>query len=172
VAQVRYDRYSPYFQRPHEYGLKLRRFDFYPLIYPFGEESLANMAYFFMDENYEAPHLRALSPWMGKLWKAIEHWRSRWRGADGLLAPELTLRHEGGEPRVVDTRSGQRLERELTAGQAALLAALDRPRLVADLDGLLGSACAGALAELDEWGLVWREEGRAMSLVQAEDGHG
>jgi ribosomal peptide maturation radical SAM protein 1 len=40
VAQVRYDRYSPYHQRPQEWGLKLRRFDFYPLIYPFSEESL------------------------------------------------------------------------------------------------------------------------------------
>ena len=167
VAQVRYDRYSPYFQRPEEYGLKLRRFDFYPLIYPFSEESLANLAYFFMDENYDAPHLRALSPWMAPLWQAIGHWRSRWGGADGLLAPVLELRTENGSARVTDTRSGQRVERDVSGNAARLLEALDRPRLESDLAGLLGFDGAGELAELDAWGLIWREEGRAMSLVQA-----
>ncbi|HZM00864.1 MAG TPA: RiPP maturation radical SAM C-methyltransferase [Planctomycetota bacterium] len=167
VAQVRYDRYSPYFQRPGEYGLKLRRFDFYPLIYPFGEESLARMAYFFMDENYEAAHVQALSRWMGKLWEQVQHWRTRWLVSDGLLPPALELQLEGEAARVVDTRSGRRVERELSGPRARLLAALDRPRLESDLEGLLGTPCAADLAELDEWGLVWREDGRAMSLVQA-----
>jgi len=171
VAQVRYDRYSPYFQRPGDWGLRLRRFDFYPLIYPFGEESLANLAYFFMDENYEAPHLAALAPWMGRLWQAVQHWRSRWRGADGALPPVLALETAEGETRVLDTRSGRRVERGLTARQAALLAALDRPRQTSDLDALLGFDCAADLKELDGWGLLWREDGRAMSLVQPGDGH-
>jgi len=179
VAQVRYDRYSPYHQRPQEWGLKLRRFDFYPLIYPFSEESLEQMAYFFMDENYEAPYLQALSPWMGKLWQAVQHWRSRWQGRDGALPPALVLQREGAAERVIDTRSGRRVERDVSGLKARLLEALDRPRLQSDLESLLGVECASELAELDEWGLIWREDGRALSLVEAGpanggegDGHG
>jgi len=179
VAQVRYDRYSPYHQRPQEWGLKLRRFDFYPLIYPFSEESLEQMAYFFMDENYEAPYLQALSPWMGKLWQAVQHWRSRWQGRDGALPPALVLQREGAAERVIDTRSGRRVERDVSGLKARLLEALDRPRLQSDLESLLGVECATELAELDEWGLIWREDGRALSLVEAGpanggegDGHG
>src|SRR4051812_2508867 len=44
---VRFDRYSPYFTRAAEYGLELEPYDFYRAIYPFGDESLANMAYYF-----------------------------------------------------------------------------------------------------------------------------
>ncbi|HZJ69917.1 MAG TPA: RiPP maturation radical SAM C-methyltransferase [Planctomycetota bacterium] len=179
VAQVRYDRYSPYHQRPQEWGLNLRRFDFYPLIYPFSEESLEQMAYFFMDENYEAPYLQALSPWMGKLWQAVQHWRSRWQGRDGALPPALVLQREGAAERVIDTRSGRRVERDVSGLKARLLEALDRPRLQSDLESLLGVECASELAELDEWGLIWREDGRALSLVEAGaanggegDGHG
>ena len=179
VAQVRYDRYSPYHQRPQEWGLKLRRFDFYPLIYPFSEESLEQMAYFFMDENYEAPYLQALSPWMGKLWQSVQHWRSRWQGRDGALPPALVLQREGAAERVIDTRSGRRVERDVSGLKARLLEALDRPRLQSDLESLLGVECATELAELDEWGLIWREDGRALSLVEAGpanggegDGHG
>jgi ribosomal peptide maturation radical SAM protein 1 len=172
VAQVRYDRYSPYHQRPQEWGLKLRRFDFYPLIYPFSEESLEQMAYFFMDENYEAPYLQALSPWMGKLWQAVQHWRSRWQGRDGALPPALVLQREGAAERVIDTRSGRRVERDVSGLKARLLEALDRPRLQSDLESLLGVECASELAELDEWGLIWREDGRALSLVEAGHANG
>lgn len=167
VAQVRYDRYSPYFQDPESFGLSLSRFDFYPLIYPFSEESLADMAYFFMDQNYDAPHLQALSKWMGKLWQAVQHWHGRWKGTDGGERPRLERRSDSGRTLVLDTRSGKPLERDVTGVKATLLDLLATPRPVADLEAKAGPEWQQDLAMLDEWGLIWREGDRAMSLVQA-----
>lgn len=44
---VRFDRYSPYYYEAEKYHLDLRPLDFYALIYPFPEEDLRNLAYYF-----------------------------------------------------------------------------------------------------------------------------
>jgi ribosomal peptide maturation radical SAM protein 1 len=45
---VRLDRFSPYFNSPHEFGLRnVRPLAAYSYLYPFGEESLSRIAYYF-----------------------------------------------------------------------------------------------------------------------------
>jgi hypothetical protein len=166
VAQVRYDRYSPYFMRPDEYGLQLQPFDFYPLIYPFGDEALGSLAYFFHDTRYDAPHLQALARWMQALWTAVERWRARWSAPE---RPRLALRRRDGVATVLDTRGEAPAEHELGAAGLAALEALADPRPVTDLAGVLGAGWEAELERLDALGLVWREGGRAMSLVLAAD---
>ena len=51
VFPVRFDRYSPYFVQAAHYGLDLHPIDYYELIYPFDEEVLSNLAYYFSDRN-------------------------------------------------------------------------------------------------------------------------
>ena len=47
-ARVRLDRHSPYFTHPEAYGFSnIRPLRSYPYIYPFGEDVLKNIAYFF-----------------------------------------------------------------------------------------------------------------------------
>jgi ribosomal peptide maturation radical SAM protein 1 len=53
---VRLDRFSPYFERPRDFGLtRVRPADAYQYIYPFSEDSLSRIAYHF-DFDYE-PHV-------------------------------------------------------------------------------------------------------------------
>ncbi|MBI3970032.1 MAG: RiPP maturation radical SAM protein 1 [Chloroflexi bacterium] len=52
-GQIRLDRFSPYFESPAEFGFtNVRPFAPYTYLYPFGEESLREIAYYF-DYDYE-----------------------------------------------------------------------------------------------------------------------
>lgn len=49
VVHIRYDRFSVYFEQAVRYGLDLKPFPAYGAVYPFSEEDLAGIAYFFYD---------------------------------------------------------------------------------------------------------------------------
>ena len=66
VYPVRFDRYSPYFMKSEEYGLDLHPLDYYSLIYPFPEEALDNLAYYFGDSNSGAEYAQMVSKWIGR----------------------------------------------------------------------------------------------------------
>lgn len=55
VVHVRFDRFSVYFNEPEKYGLDLRPFPAYALVYPFSEAELRDLAYFFYDANRRNP---------------------------------------------------------------------------------------------------------------------
>jgi magnesium-protoporphyrin IX monomethyl ester (oxidative) cyclase len=169
VAAVRIDRFSPYFTKADEYGLELRRFDFYPLIYPFDEDSLARMAYFFTDVNYEAPYIKTLAQWITRLRARIHEWRARWESG---AAPRLELaRAAGGTIEVVDTRGAAEKRVALQDGAAALLAHLAAPKRQWELKTFgeqRGIDVARELAFLDAHGLVWQEGDTAFSLVAGD----
>lgn len=160
---VRFDRYSPYFTKAEEYGLKLRPLDYYRLTYPFPEESLARMAYFFTDTNFSAPYIQAMLKWLGRIREKTGSWLARWN--DGALPPKLYLERRGEGAVVHDTRSGQRVEHALDARRADLLEHLETARPFEALRRELGPGVDGDLAFLDERGLVWKEGDRVMSLV-------
>ncbi|HYW09384.1 MAG TPA: RiPP maturation radical SAM C-methyltransferase, partial [Longimicrobium sp.] len=89
---VRFDRYSPYFVRAEEYGLKLMPLDYYPLVYPFPAEVLGTMAYYFADRNYTAKYFTNVARMQGKLRERIDRWKALWSHQDGTPRPELFLR--------------------------------------------------------------------------------
>lgn len=60
VFPVRFDRFSPYYFREQEYGLRLTPYDYYEFCYPFSPVVLRNMAYYFQDLNYDARYMRDL----------------------------------------------------------------------------------------------------------------
>jgi len=60
VYPVRFDRYSPYFVKAGEYGLDLHPLDYYPMIYPFPQDAIDNLAYYFSVPHSDH-HPRAVS---------------------------------------------------------------------------------------------------------------
>ena len=77
VFPVRFDRFSPYFEE-ESYGLKLRPLDWYGLTYPFPAEALADLAYYFADQNYLAPYALNAARMVGPLREKVERWQALW----------------------------------------------------------------------------------------------
>ena len=170
VAQVRFDRYSPYFTKTDEYGLKLRPFDFYQLTYPFPEDELATLAYYFYDDNVDAPYITELVDYIGPLRAVVENWKAQWSRQDGgSNRPKLHLERRGPDIVLVDSRDGILRETALTPTTLAVLARLERPmttnRLRAELAGTEGLNLEAELAFLLERRLLFCELDRMMSLV-------
>jgi ribosomal peptide maturation radical SAM protein 1 len=166
---VRFDRYSPYFTRAAEYGLELEPYDFYRAIYPFDDESLRNMAYYFADRRY-ADYVDQLITWQGRLAAAVALWHECWEGKDGGLAPELLLLRAGAAgARVRDTRSGQLVEHPLGELGVRILEYLNSNGWrAADIVSHTGAGEAEAAAELERLralGLLFAEGERLSSLV-------
>lgn len=173
---VRFDRFSPYFTQADSYGLQLSPYEFYRFIYPFGEEALRNMAYYFEDQNYRAAYLASVAAYQTRLQAAVDHWRARVTGQDGGLPARLDLieesRDEDGEAVVRDTREGTLVEHRLSPLARRVLAGLyDRGRRPADLARDLGedeAAVAAEVARLEGARLLFEEDGRYLSLVLEE----
>ena len=169
IAAVRFDRFSPYFTKADEYGLKLKPFDFYSLVYPFAPESLANMAYYFMDAEYSAPYIKAVASWMGPMRERVQEWRDRW--PDAAASARLDLERNGNGAHVVDSRGGAEEQSELSPAQARLLELLEDERRMPELHRLgetEGFDADRDVAWFDERGWIWREGDKVMSLVMLE----
>lgn len=166
---VRFDRYSPYFTRAAEYGLELAPYAFYSSIYPFGEEALGRLAYYFEDRNYDADYLVRLVSWQDRLTAAVQRWRTRWDGTDGKLKADLRLQTLGDSHVVDDTRNGEVRRHVLTPLGLTLLRAVSAkglgPSHLAERIGVDAATLAAELARLQELGLLFEEEGRFIGLV-------
>lgn len=159
--QVRFDRYSPYFDQASEYGLELRPLDFYRLTYPFPEADLADLAYYFVDDG-AGEYMIAAARWSQQLRDLVADWRARWDGPD---RPVLRLECDADAAVIVDTRGAPRTI-ALDSGSLSLLEHLSRParldRLAGELPGIDIDRC---LAALRAESLLFEEGNRAMSLV-------
>ena len=171
VYPVRFDRYSPYFVKSQEYGLRLRPLDYYSLIYPFPQDALDNMAYYFADTNTEAEYARAVSKWIGKIREKVERWTNAWRNG---AVPKLVLSGEGDESTITDSRSGEMKEYRIgAAGSRVLNVLADKAKRVGDVarecSDIAGFNAAQEVADLRAKGLLFQEEDRYLSLVLNAD---
>jgi len=173
VFPVRFDRYSPYFAEVESFGLDLRPYDFYGLVYPWPDEVLADLAYYFMDHAFEADYQAAMIRWIDRLRAAVGSWQTMWAGRDRTAAPEL--RFVSDRPGLIlDSRSGAPVEHEVGEHGQAVLALLDGPKpastIARRLGGLPGFDAEATLRRLAELGLVFQEGDRYLSLVLAAGG--
>jgi hypothetical protein len=166
VATVAFQRFSPYFTQAKEYGLDLRPAEYYHFIYPFPEEVLSRLGYYFVDDNRSAPYAQVTARWVQALRDAVADWRRRWEGDAGAPRAELYFTGDGG---VYDTRSGDRVTHRLDALQLEVLESLEIPRksgrLANRLDDFANSDVEAAIESLEALDLVFREGEQVMSLV-------
>jgi ribosomal peptide maturation radical SAM protein 1 len=170
VFPVRFDRYSPYFTKAESYGLILRPYEYYGMTYPFPESALANLAYYFMDQNYEAEYLLAMLNWLAPMQKGVERWKTLWGDGDTQRRPRLEIRRREPDIAVVfDSRSGSPLEYVLDKREKTVLeclqSSMDAQRLVLECDELKDVDVSAIIDSLRQRKLLFEENGRLMSLI-------
>jgi len=169
VHAVRFDRYSPYFNKAEAYGLKLKPMEFYSYIYPFSEESLTELAYYFTDTNLAAEYMTTMIRYIDRLRRLHEAWRVRWNGIAPKNRPQLGFEQNGETTVVYDSRFEKPVVHKLSQTAIEMLKITSKRQTL----GSLAESMSGRpdlnvkkeLAELEERGLLFREGVRFMSLV-------
>lgn len=169
IFPVRFDRYSPYFTKAVEYGLDLHPLDYYRLIYPFSDESLTKMAYYFADQNYDADYIRITALWLHKLEALVNEWVARWQPAKNTVKPKLYLYNDRGQDTIYDSRSGKVDKYALSEIGKAILNNLSHHKnkvaLFNDLSHFSVEMLEEELESLLNKGFLFEERGSMLSLV-------
>ncbi|WP_444980444.1 RiPP maturation radical SAM C-methyltransferase [Microseira wollei] len=110
-GRIQYHRFSPYFQRPQEFGLDLEPYWTYAYVYPLPPDLLTDLAYYFEDKNRDSmtaelkkrPGLRAARA-------AVVRWNQLWSqlgfgdSQTKQKAPTLSQTDDGQQIKILDTR--------------------------------------------------------------------
>ena len=175
VYPVRFDRYSPYFVKSKEYGLDLHPLDYYSMIYPFPDEALDSLAYYFADTNIGAEYAQTMSKWIGNLKEKVDHWMEAWKN-DDQSPPQLLLCENGDQSMIRDSRSGEINEYRIAEISSRILKFLaDKPRRVGDVATEFGDVAGfdahKEIAILRDKRLLFQEDSRFISLVLTGNGN-
>lgn len=166
-SQLRYDRYSPYFNQQEKFDLKLRPCRQYEAVYPLSEDKLYHQAYFFTDDNHNlAPKLVGDEfPGLATVFQQVTRWRDAWPAIPRLEWDKL-------DPLcLIDERQCASRERHsLTPDHRRLLEACDAALTPAKLNALSGTLSGGQpiaalIEELQTWNLLLQVDGRFLNLV-------
>jgi len=165
VYMIRFDRYSPYFTQQEAYGLNLIPMAYHRFIYPeMNETSLYNLAYFFEDDQTDAPYHHNVRNWFHTMREAVKKWNIRYSGNDEKPSPQLYLLPEGKT--IFDSRSGKVVHLPLTDSHRHLLELLRHPMSKGKLQSAARSYgltdITSELTYLMEHRLVFHEEGRTL----------
>lgn len=167
VYPVRFDRYSPYFMKAKEYELDLAPVDYYKFTYPFSQESINGMAYYFTDRNTTATYFTTMVKWIGKIKEKFEPWHSRWHNLKDLDYPMLYFKQKGDTTIVFDSR--KTVEHVVNPVGTQILDLMVKLRRVADLAKELSHVPHLDLEQeitlLQSRGLLFQEGERFLSLV-------
>jgi len=170
---VRFDRYSPYFMKAEEYMLDLHPLDYYSLIYPFEENDLENMAYFFADTNIDAEYAQTTFRWIGPVREQVTPWVKKWQQPGRATIPKLFFKEERDGTIILDTRFGDAIEHDVGAVGRDLLKYLNKPKDLVDITRkfghLTGFDAEREIGLLLEKRLLFTEIGRFLSLVLERD---
>jgi ribosomal peptide maturation radical SAM protein 1 len=165
---VRFDRFSPYYTMAEEYKLDLRPYDYYSMIYDLDQDAISKMAYFFLDHNFDAPYAVMMIQWLGRIREKTTAWLSRWTRGQFSDRPRLDWVPRGEAGFVEDTRTGQRIEHEISPARLSILKFLETPAPLDKLEAFVASQGLDPGEELrflDDNELIWKEDSRVMSLV-------
>jgi magnesium-protoporphyrin IX monomethyl ester (oxidative) cyclase len=177
LTRIRYDRFSPYFQRATEYGLQLEPYWAYSQVYPLDAGALSRQAYFFVDRGADGwfpERLQALMDAWGKSWLQQ---RPGSLPEQSPHAPELSMADEGGTIRIRDTRPCAVAATHVLIGlDAEIYRACDAARSPSSVvDGLRRAAWAvtedevgAAVARLIDAKILARFGDRLLSLATGE----
>ena len=174
VYPVRFDRYSPYFVKADEYGLDLRPLDFYSLIYPFDENEIESLAYYFADQNINAEYVQVMSRWIDRIKEEINAWLNAWKPQAASSRPRLFFKKDANGEVVYDSRSANAIEHRIGKTGRRILNLMDkRPKRLGDVakefQGVEGFDAAQEIGFLQEMGLLFQEKDSFISLVVEQD---
>ena len=173
---VRFDRYSPYFMKAEEYKLDLHPLDYYSLIYPFEENDLENVAYFFADTNIDAEYAQTTFRWIGPVREQVTRWVEKWQQPSLATMPKLFFKEELDGTIILDTRFGDAIEHDVGAVGRSLLKYMNKPKDLVDIarkfGHLTGFDAEREIGLLREKRLLFAETGRFLSLVLDRDSPG
>ncbi len=162
---IRIDRYSPYFERPEEFGFRgMKPAWAYEHIFDVAEAERVKLAYFFHAECGATAGAEVLA----RLKAGVDEWRGRFHQAS---APTLFAAKVQQGTLVVDTRScAKQRMRMLSACEADLLATLRDPVRYEFAEKQLGAkydagSLRAAYAELLGAAYVVASGGKALSVV-------
>jgi hypothetical protein len=143
--------------------------DFYSFIYPFSEDDLTELAYFFQDENMSSYAVNA-ARWSGPLNASVSQWRDEWKGTGPQPRLELQ-RGADGTHKIYDSRRGQSKTYDVDEEMVRILHRLFSPircdRFASEF-GLTPEVASDKLSFLRANELVFEEGDRLMSLVITE----
>ena len=173
---VRFDRYSPYFMKAEEYKLDLHPLDYYSLIYPFEENDLENVAYFFADTNIDAEYAQTTFRWIGPVREQVTRWVEKWQQPSLATMPKLFFKEELDGTIILDTRFGDAIEHDVGTVGRGLLKYMNKPKDLVDITRkfghLTGFDAEREIGLLREKRLLFTETGRFLSLVLDRDSPG
>jgi ribosomal peptide maturation radical SAM protein 1 len=169
---IRFDRFSPYHERPAAYGLTLEPEPAYRRVYPFEDAVLNDLAYFFYQTGGPAS---LVSEHAAVSWKVTARWRAEFWSEK---RPELVFEVDDGDAiRIRDTRAcAVAFTHRLDGRLAELLRALESPASMAGLETRLKRVgwgdpevlgIADGLAQLHERRLIWRASNQYIALPTA-----
>jgi ribosomal peptide maturation radical SAM protein 1 len=108
VSLIRYDRFSPYHERPADWELNLLPKPVYGYVYPFSREVLNELAYFFEDatDKLNTVSKKSSRPGLDKLKACVSQWDRCWqdRFSNPDHLPMLSMKDDGDRIIVSDTR--------------------------------------------------------------------
>jgi ribosomal peptide maturation radical SAM protein 1 len=170
VFKVRVDRFSPYFMQPHLYGLALQPKAFYRFVYPFDDQALFNLAYYFDDEHAgTAEYADAATTWQPILHGLIRTWNQVWHVQDIAARPALFVQRRGTRYHLHDSRNGEVVERDVCPHTFEALKLLVNPTRLADVHEQLDAAgctdAGGIIDELRADGMLFEEGDRVIGLA-------
>jgi len=169
LTPVRFDRYSAFWQDAEKYQLKLAPFSSYAFIYPYDQAFLDQIAYYFEDRNLTAQRVQLMGRYYMKIEKAINQWKSSWKGSDIERIPRLYPYEKDAQVYIYDSRSTPAAQYPLSSREKEILEILELPLNIEEIKTTLPQENHGdivrALYRLEGKNLVFKEGDRYMSLV-------
>jgi ribosomal peptide maturation radical SAM protein 1 len=167
LVRVRVQRFSPYFARAAEHGLRITGpAEYYRHLYDLDPATLHDLAYFFDHEHVDGAEPEG---YVAPLRAAVDGWSQQGIGS-------LTYQRGPGFIEIVDARTPQDISRYVLEGrEAEIFLACDAgatPMMVARALGAEDVDLADIqdfLDELAESGLVYEERGRYLALANPYD---
>lgn len=167
-ARVRFDRYSLYHSEAEKYNLDLQPNDYYTMIYPFTNDVLTNLAYYFDDKNTEASYVQVVTAYFEKVEKVFKVWWNTWHDNKDKIHPKLFLQ-TNGKSVICDTRSGALQKYPVDPVHLQLLDHLNTPmrmeKIKLQMSHVKDYSIVTEMEYLKEKGLIFEENGRYMNLV-------
>lgn len=166
VCKVSYHRFSPYHERPQDYGVQYAPSPNYAYVYPLPQEEFVDLAYFFVDVEGSA-RSGLEGPGVISLRRAAARWLTRFMKS--ALPAVLSLRETSEGLEILDTRSAAPRRRHLLTGlDREVYLALDSQQSEASLRRSLeisADQLSACLDRLDQNLLILRVGDRILALA-------